>query len=76
MSMTDEELGLELRSMVEGGKKRSEGNAMIVLFGIKFAAELDNERVPSVIKVAFGETQSWESEISIGKKLARYVTLK
>ena len=76
MSMTTEELGLELRRMVEDGEKHGEKKAMLVLFGIKYAEQLsaDRGRVAAVIKVAFGETPSWVTEINIGRQLAKYVT--
>ena len=45
MNMTVEELGLELRSMAEDGEKRGKGNAMIVLFGIKYAEQLSTDRM-------------------------------
>ena len=74
MSMTVDELGLELRRMAEDGKKRREKNAMIVLFGIKFADELKNVRVKDVIKETFGKTPSRETQINTGRQLAKYVT--
>ena len=76
MNMMAEELGFELRSMVNYGEKHSEKVAMIVLFGIKYAADLEDVRVADVIREAFGETPSWAPEINIGRQLAKYVTLK
>ena len=74
MSMTVDELGLELRRMAEDGEKHRKKNAMIVLFGIKYAADLEDVRGAAVIKEAFGETLNWVTQINIGRQLAKYVT--
>ena len=67
MSMTAKELGFELSQMIEDARYKEKVIAR-VLFGIKYADELEDVRAADVI--------GWAPEVGTGKKLARYVTLK
>ena len=74
--MTEYELGRELKAMYEGAP-RGDQVAFIHLFGIRFADALMNERLSKreILKTA-GLPESYQTEISKGVKLAKYVKIK
>ena len=80
--MSIEELAAELANMHREGMRKREGNASLVLFGIKYAEDLGPGRVPiEDVIVQSGirrnpARKSYNSEIGVGKQLARYVQLK
>ena len=71
-----------LGEMHREGLPKREGNAQLVLFGIKYAEYLGEDRVPvENVIVRSGirrnpNSRSFTSEINIGRQLARYVQLK
>ena len=76
------ELAAELGKMHKEGLLKGEGNAQLVLFGIKYAEYLGEGRVPvERVIVQSGirtnpSSRSFTSEINIGKQLAPYVQLR
>ena len=74
--MTTKELGLELREMYLNAPK-GDAVAMIHLFGIKYADEISNfENAKNEIIQVSGISQSYNTELSKGIKLAKYVIPK
>ena len=80
--MSIEELAAELANMHREGIRKREGNASLVLFGIKYAEYLGPDRAPiEAVIVQSGirrdpTKKSYNAEIGVGKQLARYVQLK
>ena len=74
--MNNKELGGKLREMYTNASK-GEAVAMIHLFGIKYAAEINNSECSKkeIIK-ASGISDSYLTELTKGVKLAEYVILK
>lgn len=74
--MNNRELGGKLREMYTNASK-GEAVAMIHLFGIKYAAEINNSvcSKKEIIK-ASGISESYLTELTKGVKLAEYVILK
>ncbi len=74
--MTLVQLGERLNDMYFNCENR-EASAMIHLFGIKYAKEIESSGEPrKAIALASGIPESYGSEISKGVKLAKYVSLK
>lgn len=75
-NMTEYELGKILKGMYDGAPKGDQA-AFIHLFGIKYADELSNVRLSKkeILKNA-GLPESYQTEISKGVKLAKYVEIK
>ena len=57
------------------GAPQGEKVAQIHLFGIKYARELESMSLSDIL-VGAGLPESYETEVSKGRKLAKYVTLK
>jgi hypothetical protein len=74
--MNNKELGGKLREMYINASK-GEAVVMIHLFGIKYAAEINNNECSKkeIIK-ASGISESYLTELTKGVKLAEYVILK
>ena len=72
--MNVQELADKLREMYETAPK-GEQAAMIHLFGIKYAADLNGVSLASVVEHA-GLRRSYVTEINKGRNLAKYVDLK
>jgi hypothetical protein len=74
--MNNRELGGKLREMYSKASK-GEAVAMIHVFGIKYAAEINNSECSKkeIIK-ASGISESYLTELTKGVKLAEYVILK
>lgn len=74
--MNIKELGGKLREMYTNASK-GEAVAMIHLFGIKYAAEINNNKFSKkdIIK-ASGISESYLTELTKGVKLAEYVVPK
>lgn len=74
--MNIKELGGKLREMYTNASK-GEAVAMIHLFGIKYAAEINNSEYTKrdIIK-ASGISESYLTELTKGVKLAEFVILK
>lgn len=76
------ELAAELGNMHREGLRKGEGNAHLVLFGIKYAEYLGSGKVPiEGVIVQSGirpdpNAKSYNPEIGVGKTLARYVQLR
>lgn len=74
--MNIKELGGKLREMYTNAPK-GEAVAMIHLFGIKYAEEINNsEYSKKDIVKASGISESYLTELTKGVKLAEYVTPK
>ena len=74
--MNNRELGGKLREMYTNASK-GEAVAMIHLFGIKYATEINNsECSKKEIIIASGISESYLTELTKGVKLAEYVILK
>lgn len=52
-----------------------EKKTTIHLFGIKFSSELENHSVKEIAESATGRV-SYQTEISVGMRLAKHVTVK
>ena len=75
-NMTVGELAQKLREMYDEAEHK-EQTAMVALFGVKYAEELEDYKVSTIVKAAFGPSVANRSaQVGIGQKLARYVTLK
>ena len=74
--MTPEKLAAKLKSMCDNHP--GEKLAMIHLFGILYADQLENCGAPmtQIAKMAFPANPAYHAEVSKGKRLARYVQLK
>lgn len=74
--MSEYELGQILKEMYDKAP-RGDQAAHIHLFGIKYAEALTNERLSKkgILKNA-GLPESYQTEISKGVRLAKYVTIK
>ncbi len=74
--MTLNELGIKLREMYENAPK-GDSVAMIHLFGIKYAREIEkNNIVKKDIIEKSGISSSYLTELNKGMKLAKYVISK
>ena len=74
--MTLEELGLKLKEMYDNAPNK-ESVAMIHLFGIKFAKEINQKGYSKKdIIESSGIHTSYLTELSKGIKLAKYVVVK
>ena len=74
--MTPEKLAAKLKSMYDSAGT-NEKLAMIHLFGILYANQLENRGVVTeIVGIAFPQNPSYHSEVHKGKRLARYVQLK
>ena len=72
--MTNQEAARTLREMYSGARK-GDVALQFLLFGIKYAADLDRLNVSQILEAA-ELPPSYSTEISKGRKLARYVVLK
>lgn len=72
--MTAEELGRTLRAMHDAAE-RGDQTAMIRLFGIKYAVELAPYTSTEIVGWS-GLGSNYHSEVSKGRRLAKYVTVK
>ena len=72
--MTDNELIHELRRMHKSAK-HGEANAMLVLFGIMYADELDASEL-SINEIALRATDRKGPYVRAGTKVAKYVKVK
>lgn len=72
------DLAIELKKMYDGGEAKREQVVQIILFGVKFADDLQRKGVPKeVVKKAFcGKHSTYNTEVRRGMKLAKYVDLK
>lgn len=75
--MSPEDLAKELRRMYEYGYERNVTVAMIHLFGIKYADEIEAcDVVPKDLCCMAGLPESYGREVSKGRRLAHFVDLK
>ena len=75
--MEQQELANELRDMYDDGASKDETVAHIILFGIKYAAELAGCSLPTIVELSgVSSNTNYSREIGIGVKLAQYVKLK
>lgn len=76
LEMNEYDLGRELKSMYENAPKGDQV-AFIHLFGIKYAELLTTKRLSKVEILKIAEMpESYQTEISKGIRLAKYVTIK
>ena len=76
--MTFEEAAAKLKEMFEGAPE-GERTAMVHLFGIKYADEiryLSSARIASIAQLSKSGSGAYATELSKGRKLAKYVDLK
>ena len=74
MALTENGAADHLKRMYNAAS-HGETVTQIHLFGIKYAEDLADLDIRTVVKVA-GLPESYVTEVNKGKKLARYVTLK
>ncbi len=72
--MTNQEAARTLREMYSGARK-GDVALQFLLFGIQYADALDSLNVSQILQMA-QLPASYSTEISKGRKLARYVVLK
>lgn len=74
--MTEYELGSKLKSMYENAPK-NEAVAMINLFGIRYANEINMNNIScKKIVIVAGIKESYQTEVRKGVNLAKYVKEK
>ncbi len=75
--MTSEELARLLSSAAEKGVLKKEKTVHLILFGIKYADELNEYRgkVGEVVRLSGVWTEPSTVEVNQGKTLAKYVSL-
>lgn len=69
------ELAAELRAMYKQGAQRRRKTAMVQLFGIKYAAELEDKSPMDIVQKA-GLSPNWVNEVRDGTNLSEYVAPK
>ena len=72
--MTTEEAARILKEMYDDGMRTEKGWASIVLFCIKYAADLTDLSFREVLEEA-GISPNYDNCSSLGRKLAEYVTV-
>jgi len=72
--MTEYELGTILKEMYETGLPKKEATTYIHLFGIKYANEIQNNRlsIPEIVR-ASGISVAYATEVHKGVRLGKYV---
>lgn len=77
MTPEAEELAKELRRMYESGREHQLLTTMIHLFGIKYDDEIEAcGATPKDLCRMAGMHESYNAEVSKGRRLARFVELK
>lgn len=72
--MDREQAARILRQMYDAGRERRESELSLVLFGVRYADQLDTGVTVRSVVLAAGLAPSQEVRISLGRHLGLYVT--
>ena len=76
--MDAQELANRLREMYEDGRGRGRAVTMAILFGIRYAGEIEacGASVADIVRRAGMNPKSYGTEVNKGCRLAEYVTVR